>query len=153
MWFLRRMARMELDCNLKSLRYIFQVVFPCLWKIDNKIAMVRSPFNNSLYIFFLGTNLSVILAELWPDITKSSWYSLSKKTLFTPRIHMLQKPEIRTGLSYTCWNTKQDNKATISVGWRLVKAFSNTSSVMISSWLLISQATLPFNCTALLPST
>lgn len=51
-----------------------------------------------------------------------------------------------------CSNTTQDSTAAISVGCNPVRTFSNTSSVMISSWLLISHATRPFSWTVLEPS-
>lgn len=46
----------------------------------------------------------------------------------------------------------EDRRAAISVGCNSVNSFLNTSSVIINSWLLISQATRPFNWTALCSS-
>ena len=55
-------------------------------------------------------------------------------------------------LHFFCSKTIEDSKAAISVGCNSVSSFLNTSSVIINSWLLISQATRPFSWTALCSS-
>ena len=52
-----------------------------------------------------------------------------------------------------CVKTRQDSRAALSSGASGLRAFSNSSSVSSSSWLLIWQATRPFSCTAPLLST